>query len=59
MNTFTPTSFAPAPAHSAVPLPLQDPRSTPASAAPERVLPMDAGAVEHASWLRLLRQRMP
>jgi len=59
MNTFTPTSCAPAPAHSGVLPPLQDPRSTSAPAAPERVLPVDAGAVEYASWLQLLRQRMP
>jgi len=59
MKTRPPTSATPSPGNVGTPPPLHDSRRTPARTEPGRALPIDPGAVEYSSWLRLLRRPAP
>ena len=59
MKTRSPTSATPPLANVGALPPLQGSRRMPARAEPGRALPINPGAVEYASWLRLLRRPAP
>jgi len=59
MNTPNPTSATPSQGNVGAQPPVQGYQRMPARTAPERELPLDPGAVEYASWLRLLRRPAP
>jgi len=59
MKTRPLTSATPSPGNVGAPPPLRGPWRMPARTAPGQALPVDPGAVEYASWLRLLRRPVP
>lgn len=59
MKTRPPEATAFSPGNVSAPPPVQGSRRMPARTAQGRALPIDPGAVEYASWLRLLRRPAP
>jgi len=59
MKNRPPASTAFSPRNVSAPPPVQGSRRMPARTATERALPIDPGAVEYTSWLRLLLRPTP
>ena len=59
MNARTPTSATPSRGKVGTPPLVQGSPRTPARTAPGRSSPINPGAVEYASWLRLLHRPAP
>ena len=59
MKTRLPEATAFSPGNVSAPPPAQGSRGMPVRTAQGRALPINPGAVEYASWLRLLRRPAP